>query len=144
MSALRPTRTAPGWEERTAVLAQVESRSGTDHGPTLALHPGFTRLAALLEVTATEGGLSVWLQHSPDGIRWFDAGAFAPPPEPESQVLWMEAQRTASGLATPVLEGELAHGTASAGFLFSRLRVCWSGGTGPHTFGVDVVAIYPA
>ncbi len=145
MTSTKPTRTAPGWEERTVTLAPLAERDEDGAGATFTLRPGFSRLAALLDVTAFGGGsgLSVWLQHSPDGTRWLDAGAFAIVSGIDTQVLWQEAQPEVGGLACPILEGELAHGTSHGGFLFSRLRVRWTVGAGTHTFGVDLVAIYP-
>lgn len=138
------TRTAPGWEERTTPLLETAERDADGAGAGVQLHPGFARLAALLDVEAFGGGggLQVWLQHSPDGERWLDLGAFNTAASSPFQVLWIEAQPVLEGAVEPATDGALAAGTLREGFVFSRLRVRWTVGGVAHTFGVDVVAIY--
>ena len=146
MATERVTRTAPGWEERTLILTPPADHAGDGTGAAHALRPGFQRLAVLLEVTAFGGGsgLSVYLQHSPDGVRWLDAAAFNLVTGAETQVLWLEAQPAVTGAAYAATADPVGPGMPHPGFLFRRLRVRWSTGGGTHTFGVDVVAIYPA
>lgn len=138
------TRTAPGWEERTTSLLEPAARDADGAGDGAQLRPGFTRIAALLDVEASGGGtgLQVWLQHSPDGERWMDLAAFEAVPGAPFQVLWIEAQPALPGAVEPATDCALAAGTLRHGFVFSRLRARWTAGGASHTFRVDVVAIY--
>ncbi len=145
-SYLPITRTAPGWEERTVTLLLPEARTGDGSGPGVPLRPGFARLALLLDVTGFGGGegLTVRVQHSPDGSRWYDIAAFQPAAGVESQVAWLEAQPALSGVVCPPGQLLLAAGTVHPGFVMPLLRARWeAGGPLTHAFGVDVVAIYP-
>lgn len=138
------TRTAPGWEERTAVLLAPETRATDGVGAPVRLRPGFARLALLLDVPQFGGGsgLRVWVQHSPDGNRWLDLAAFISVSGVDAQVAWLEAQPEVVNRVQYATSGTLLAGTAHQGFLFSRLRVRWTVGGASHTFGAEVVALY--
>lgn len=138
------TRTAPGWEERTAVLLAPAARGADGAGAAVALRPGFARLAVLLDVTAFGGGsgLRVWLQHSRDGVRWQDLASFITAAGVDAQVAWIEAQPQIQNRVQHVTQGLLLGGTVESGFVFSRLRARWTVGGASHTFGVEAVAIY--
>ena len=138
------TRTAPGWEERSAVLLAPGIRSADGAGPVLTLRPGFARLAVLLDVRTYGGGsgLRVFIQHSADGARWHDIAAFATAQEVGPQIAWVEAQPAVGGVAAAT-DGGMAQSTVHQGFVMPRLRVRWSvGGVVTHSFQVDLVAIY--
>jgi len=138
-------RTAPVWEERSGLLLPPGTRGVSGAGPAVALRPGFARLLAVLEVTEFGGGagLAVRLQHSPDGLLWLDAAAFATAAGPGRQAVWLEAQPRLVGTVAPAGEGDLAAGEVHPGFLTARLRVRWElGGETAHAFGVTWTAIY--
>jgi len=145
MSYMPLTRTAPGWEERTAVLLAEGLRAGDGAGDAVCLRPGFARLAVLLDVAAWGGGagLRIWLQHSPDGERWLDVAAFPTVAQAGPQVAWIEAQPELSGTLAVPTDGTMSPGVLHSGFVMSRLRVRWGGGGASHSFGVEAVAIYP-
>src|SRR5688572_4521508 len=137
------TRTAPGWEERTATLLAPAARAADGTGDSVPLRPGFARLALLLDVTAYGGGagLRVWVQHSPDGSRWQDLASFMAVSGVEAQVAWIEAQPKVQNAVQHATNGLMIAGTTQDGFVFSRLRVRWTVGGVSHTFGAEVVAI---
>jgi hypothetical protein len=139
------TRTAPGWEERTALVLPPGVRTADGAGSPITLRPGFARLALLLEVTQFGGGsgLRVWIQHSPDGVRWLDLAAFDAVDAAGAQVAWVEAQPALAGSVGTAADGQMAPATVHQGFALSRLRARWStGGVVAHAFAVEAVAIY--
>ncbi len=138
------TRTAPGWEERTVALLPAMARLADGAGEPVRLRPGFARLALLLESGGGPNGvgLRVWVQHSPDGMRWADLASFGDAAAAPDQVAWIEAQPEQPGSVAAWGDGQLGAGQVADGFVMSWLRVRWSCGGAIHTFGVDVVAIY--